>query len=121
MSETKHPLVTVLGSATDSAAQLCRNNPVIDAPTQLENITVVPVNQVSVGIAGGASDGKSKGNSPAATGVGVSRTPLSLIVIKDGKVEVISATPNSTKQALKDTVSKGKALWGKLKSLKKRK
>ena len=121
MKETKHTLVEVLESAVDKATDLCRENPVIDQPTNADGITVVPVSKVSIGIAGGAGTGKKKGSAPAGTGVSVSRTPLSLVVIKDGNVELMNAaTPYEVKHSLKDTVSKGKAIFEKLKNLKKK-
>lgn len=121
MKENKHALVEVLESAVDKASQLCRENPVVDAPTNAEGITVVPVSKISIGIAGGAGTGKKKASTPAGTGISVSRTPLSLVVIKDGNVELMNAaTPYEVKHSLKDTLSKGKALFEKLKSLKKK-
>ena len=121
MKETKHTLVEVLESAVDKATDLCRENPVIDQPTNADGITVVPVSKISIGIAGGASTGKKKGSAPAGTGVSISRTPLSLVVIRDGNVELMNAaTPYEVKHSLKDTLSKGKALFEKLKSLKKK-
>lgn len=121
MKETKHALVEVLESAVDSASGLCRENPVVDTPTNADGITVIPVSKVSIGIAGGAGMGKKNHSAPAGTGISVSRTPLSLVVIKDGNVELMNAaTPYEAKRSLKDTVSKGKALFEKLKSLKKK-
>ena len=121
MKETKHTLVEVLESAVDKATDLCRENPVMDQPTNADGITVVPVSKVSIGIAGGAGTGKKKGSAPAGTGISVSRTPLSLVVIKDGNVELMNAaTPYEVKHSLKDTLSKGKALFEKLKNLKKK-
>ena len=121
MKETKHTLVEVLESAVDKATDLCRENPVMDQPTNADGITVVPVSKISIGIAGGAGTGKKKASTPAGTGISVSRTPLSLVVIKDGNVELMNAaTPYEVKHSLKDTLSKGKALLEKLKSLKKK-
>ena len=119
MKENKHALVEVLESAVEKTADLCRENAVVEQPTSADGITVVPVSKISIGVAGGAGTGK-KGAPPAGTGISVSRTPLSLVVIKDGKVELLNATaPYDMKQAFKDTVSKGKTLWEKLKKLKK--
>lgn len=121
MKENKHPLLDTLEGAVESAAALCKENPVLDTPTNAEGVTIVPVAKVSVGIAGGASSGNKKGTTPAGAGVGVTRTPLSLVVIKDGKVELMNAAaPYDMKHALNDTFSKGKELWEKLKSLKKK-
>ncbi len=121
MKENKHALVEVLESAVDKATDLCKENPVVECPTNADGITVVPVSKISIGIAGGAGTGKKKGSTPAGTGVSISRTPLSLIVIKGGKVELMNAAvPYDVKHSLKDTVSKGKALFGKLKNLKKK-
>jgi uncharacterized spore protein YtfJ len=119
MKANKHALVEVLESTVDKASQLCRENPVMDQPTNAEGITVVPVSKISIGIAGGAGTGKKKASTPAGTGISVSRTPLSLVVIKDGKVELMNAVaPYEVKHSLKDTLSKGKVLFEKLKSLK---
>ena len=121
MKETKHTLINVLESAVDKATDLCRENPVVESPTDADGVTVVPVSKISVGIAGGAGTAKKKGAAPAGTGISVSRTPLSLIVIKDGKVELMdAAAPYDMKHSLKDTVTKGKALLEKLKSFKKK-
>lgn len=121
MKENKHTLVEVLESAVDKATDLCRENPVVEQPTNADGITVVPVSKISIGIAGGAGTGKGRGDTPAGTGISVSRTPLSLVVINDGKVELMNAaTPYDMKHSLKDTVSKGKALIEKLKNRKKK-
>ena len=121
MKETKHTLVEVLESAVDKATDLCRENPVMDQPTNADGITVDPVSKVSIGIAGGAGTGKKKGSAPAGTGVSISRTPLSLVVIRDGNVELMNAaTPYEVNHSLKDPLSKGKALFEKLKNLKKK-
>lgn len=121
MKESKHTLVEVLESAVDKATDLCRENPVVESPTNADGMTVVPVSKIAINIAGGAGTGKKKATTPAGTGVSVSRTPLSLIVIKDGKVELMNAAaPYEVKHSLKDTVSKGKALFEKLKNLKKK-
>lgn len=119
MKENKHTLIAVLESAVDKATDLCRENPVMEQPTNAEGITVVPVSKISIGIAGGAGTSKKKRFAPAGTGINVSRTPLSLVVIKDGQVELINAvTPYDVKHSLKDTVSKGKSLFEKLKKRK---
>lgn len=120
MKENKHTLVDVLESAVDKATDLCRENPVVEQPTNADGITVIPVSKISIGIAGGAGT-THKGASPAGTGISVSRTPLSLVVIKDGKVELMNAAaPYNAKRSLKDTVSKGKSLFAKLKNRKKK-
>ncbi len=121
MQENKHALISVLESAVESATELCKENPVVETPTDADGVTVVPVSKISIGIAGGAGSGKKRGAAPAGTGVSVSRTPLSLVVIKDGKVELMNAAaPYDVKHSLKDSLSKGKTLLEKLKSLKKK-
>lgn len=116
-NETKHTLVSVLDSAADSATALCRQNPIIEEATKVDNVTILPISQVSIGIAGGASDSQKKGAAPAGAGVGINRKPLSLVVIRDGKVELLDATgkPSMT-SALRDAYSKGKDLLTKLKN-----
>lgn len=115
--ETKHTLVSVLESAADNATELCQRNPIVEDATRVDDVTILPISQVSIGIAGGASDGKKKGSAPAGAGVGISRTPLSLVIIKDGKVELMNASGKpSVTNALKDAYSKGKDLLGKLKN-----
>lgn len=121
MKVKKRALMEVLEGAVDKAGELCRENPVMDPPTCAEGIVVVPISKVSIGIAGGAGTGKKKGSTPAGTGVSVSRTPLSLVIIQDGQVELMNAVaPYDIKPALKDVVAQGKTLWEKVKCLKKK-
>lgn len=115
--ETKHTLLSVLEGAADSATDLCRTNPILEEASRVDDVTILPISQVSIGIAGGAGDGKKKGSVPAGAGVGITRTPISLVVIKEGKVELMNAKGNYTMaSALRDVYSKGKDLLGKLKS-----
>ncbi len=117
-----HTLNSVLGHTVDKAMDLCRENGVVSAPTTADGVSIVPISKVTIGIAGGSAQirGKGKERDPAGTGVNVSKTPLSLVVIENGKAKIVpAAVPYKEKKSLSDMISQGKDLLAKLKSMKK--
>lgn len=74
---------------------------VIGSPITVGEITVIPVSKLTCGLAAGGSDYSSKNNSSSVMfggggGAGVEVTPLSFIVIRGDRVEVLPATGTVT-------------------------
>ena len=118
-------LPNMLETTIQKIREMIDVNSVVGQPiTTPDGVTIIPVSRVSVGFGGGGSDFANKsGENPFGGGVGggVKVSPVCFLVIKDGNVELMNAAaPYDVKHALKDTVPKGKALFEKLKNLKKK-
>lgn len=74
-----------IGSLLSEVKHLAKSETVFGDPIQAGDTTLVPVSKISMGFAAGGS-GKKDGNS--GTGGGVQVTPVALVSITDGKVQV---------------------------------
>lgn len=90
----RHTLIDVLGYTADRVKELADANSVVGDKMELDDITVYPISKLSVGFAGGAAEWenteKHKKTQPAGAGAGVTRTPLSFLVIQNGELRVVS-------------------------------
>lgn len=88
-------LMEVLAFTAEQTRALADANGVLGDPVVIDGVTVIPVSKVSAGFAGGGADIKSekKSQSPAGVGAHVTRTPVTFLVIQDGRVERIAVTP----------------------------
>ena len=82
-------LMDVLSFTAETVARLADANGVLGEPVTVDGVTVIPVSKVAVGFAGGGADGPGRDNrrTPAGAGAKVTLTPVTLLVIEDGKVE----------------------------------
>lgn len=72
---------------------------VTDTPLVIGGVTVVPVNKLSCGFAGGGSDllGKKTDGIAAGAGVKVSKTPVCFLAFHDSEVEILTAPSEAVK------------------------
>ncbi len=93
----RHTLMDVLGYTVDRAKELADANGVVGDKIEMDGITVYPISKLSVGFAGGAAEWenteKHKKTQPAGAGAGVTRTPLSFLVIQNGEIRVVNLPP----------------------------
>ena len=79
-------------------------NTVVGQPIEAGGVTVIPVCKISIGYGSGGSDFAQKNQKPenpnafgGGVGMGVSITPISFLVIRDGNVRMVSVDqPAST-------------------------
>lgn len=79
-------------------------NTVVGQPIEAGGVTVIPVCKISIGYGSGGSDFAQKNQKPenpnafgGGAGMGVSITPISFLVIRDGNVRMVSVEqPAST-------------------------
>ena len=79
-------------------------NTVVGQPIEAGGVTVIPVCKISIGYGSGGSDFAQKNQNPenpnafgGGAGMGVSITPISFLVIRDGNVRMVSVDqPAST-------------------------
>lgn len=100
---SQSPINDMLRSALAQIGDLIGADTVVGTPIVLsEDVTIVPVSQVTVGLAGGGSDfGKepSRVHFGGGTGAGITVKPLSFIVYEKGSVRMMPATGGASGEA----------------------
>lgn len=99
-----HPISDLMATTMAKIRDMMDANTVIGKPIEAGGVTVIPVCKISIGYGSGGSDFAQKNQKPenpnafgGGAGMGVSITPISFLVIRDGNVRVISVEqPNST-------------------------
>ncbi len=118
-------LIKVLSFTADRISSLASESSVVGDAMSADGATVFPVSSVSVGFAGGGADvvtkkGKS-GSSPAGTGAKLELHPSCFVVIRDGRVKIVSAERKGPAPAVSETAELAAGAIKSLMSLKKRK
>lgn len=90
----EHPINDLLSTTLAKLREVISADTIIGSPIRLaDDVTLIPVSQLSIGLAGGGSD-FGKENSSAkfggGTGAGVSMKPVCFIAYEHGSVRVIS-------------------------------
>ena len=111
-------LPNMLESTISKISEMLDANTVVGDPIVCENITIIPISKVSLGLGGAGADYVSKNpnkqENPFGGGVaaGVKVTPVAFLVIKEGSVRVlpVAAPANTTVdrlvEMLPDTLDK---------------
>ena len=109
-------LPNMLESTIQKIREMVDVNSVVGTPIQTpDGVTIIPVSRVSVGFGGGGSDFSSKnGDNPfgGGGGGGVKVSPICFLVVKDGKVRMLSipepanSTTERIVEMLPDTLDK---------------
>ncbi|MBR6772879.1 MAG: sporulation protein YtfJ [Clostridia bacterium] len=97
----KQKVNDLLNETIAKVKELGNAETVIGNPITVGEITVIPVSKLTCGLAAGGSDYASKNKSSSVMfggggGAGVEVTPLSFIVIRGDKVEILPATGTVT-------------------------
>lgn len=82
-------LSDVINAALDRFHHIAKTETVFGEPLEVGGVMLVPVSKVSIGFAAGGGEGKDdKRDSGSGTGGGVNVTPVALISISNGEVNV---------------------------------
>ncbi len=88
----KNSVQGIMNETVTNIINLVNANSVCSSPFEQDGFTFIPINKVSVNYAAGGGDipaGKHKAT-PTGSGANVKLTPISFLVVKDGKVKTIS-------------------------------
>lgn len=81
-------LSEILKTALDQIQYIAKTKTVFGEPIQVGDVTLIPVSKVSVGFAAGGANSEKRSGAGTGTGGGVQVTPVALISISDGKVQI---------------------------------
>jgi uncharacterized spore protein YtfJ len=84
----------IISVTADKAEAALKENSVFGEPITVDGTTIVPVYKLSFGFAGGGFDGisaKKEDSVAGAAGAGITKKPVSYLIIKDGEISVLSA------------------------------
>ncbi len=76
--------------------QIAKGQTVVGDPIQAGESTVIPISKVSVGFGAGGGGGEEKSQQGGGTGGGAMIEPIALIVITDGRVQLVPVTAKDT-------------------------
>lgn len=83
------PLSDVIRTALDQIQHIAKTETVIGEPIIAGSVTLIPVSKVSIGFAAGGAGKEEKSGSGAATGGGVTVTPVAFVSIVGDRVQVV--------------------------------
>ncbi|MBR7081694.1 MAG: GerW family sporulation protein [Oscillospiraceae bacterium] len=94
----KHPIGELMEITMQKIREMVDVNTVIGQPiTTADDITLIPISNVSFGFASGGSDFQGKksdnANFGGGSGAGVKITPMAFIVVKEGGVRILNVNP----------------------------
>ncbi len=81
-------LSEVLKTALDQIQYIAKTKTVFGEAIQVGDVTHIPVSKVSIGFAAGGANSEKRSGAGTGTGGGVQVTPVALISISDGKVQI---------------------------------
>ncbi|MBE5039317.1 GerW family sporulation protein [Ructibacterium gallinarum] len=108
MAENKHPIEGIMYTALQGLKEMIDVNTIVgDAITTPDGTVIIPISKVALGFGVGGSEfekyraGKVSGEEPknmfgGATGGGISLTPEAFLVVGNGKIRMISVTPQNS-------------------------
>ncbi len=99
-----HPISDLMATTMAKIRDMMDANTVIGQPVEAGGVTVIPICKISIGYGSGGSDFAQKNQKPenpnafgGGAGMGVSITPISFLVIREGNVRMLSVEqPAST-------------------------
>lgn len=118
MAENKHPIEGIMYTALQGLKDMIDVNTIVgDAITAPDGNVIIPISKVAIGFGVGGSEFEKSKNAKSsttgdpknmfggATGGGISLTPEAFLVVGNGKIRMISVTPqNSIYDRLLDLV-----------------
>lgn len=98
-----HPISDLMATTMEKIRSMMDANTVVGNPIEVGGVTVLPICRISIGYGSGGSDFAQKNQKPeranafgGGAGMGVSITPVSFLVVKDGNVRVVSVDAPAT-------------------------
>ena len=105
----------IINAAADKAEIALKENSVLGDPITVDSTMIIPVYSLSFGFGGGGFDrtpnSKEKENLVGGAGAGVTKKPVSYIMIKDGDITILNnETKNNSilSKILSSAIKKGK-------------
>lgn len=107
MSENKHPIEGIMYTALQGLKDMIDVNTIVGDPiTTPDGTVIIPISKVALGFGVGGSEfekfrtGKESGQAPknmfgGGTGGGISLTPEAFLVVGNGKIRMLSITPQN--------------------------
>ncbi|MDG5813534.1 spore germination protein GerW family protein [Chitinispirillales bacterium ANBcel5] len=105
-------LSEVIKTALDHIEHVAKTETVIGEPIKAGDITLIPVSKVSIGFAAGGGGKDDTCGSGAGTGGGVNVTPIALISVSEGNIEVHSVSQSDP--SLSKLLAAAPDLWKKI-------
>jgi uncharacterized spore protein YtfJ len=106
----------ILESMYDRLDNFMKTETVVGEPIVVDDVKIIPIISASFGLGGGfGEESKETSSGGGGGGVGGKITPDAMLVVKDGKVEMI---PVKSKATLEKLIEKVPDLVGKLEDLK---
>lgn len=116
----KSGVINMMNFVVDKTLVLAKENTVLGERIDADGMTIIPISKVSVSFAGGGADlidaKKRKKSAPAGGGAKVDIEPLSCIVIKDGRMSLMSVDLGggaTGKEIINTVIESAKALLSK--------
>ncbi len=99
-----HPISDLMATTLAKVREMMDANTVVGTPIEAGGVTVIPICKISIGYGSGGSDFSQKNQKPenpnafgGGAGMGVSITPISFLVVREGNVRILSVEqPAST-------------------------
>lgn len=92
-----HPISDLMATTMAKVREVMDANTVVGQPIEAGGVTVIPVCKISIGYGSGGSDFAQKNQRPenpnafgGGAGMGVSITPISFLVIREGTIRMVS-------------------------------
>lgn len=87
-------LMQLMSFTADKALEMADANSIIGEKIEIDGMTIIPISKVSSGFAGGGANminaTQKKSNVPSGSGAKVTVTPLSVIVVCNGELQVLN-------------------------------
>lgn len=98
----EHPLNDLMNSTMEKIRAMADANTVVGQPIITEEVTIIPVSRVSLGVGVGGSDFASKHQKPGAdnafgggSGAGISMDPIAFLIVRGDNVRLLPVIPPS--------------------------
>ena len=98
----EHPLNDLMSSAMEKIRVMANANTVVGEPIVTDEVTIIPVSRVSLGIGVGGSDFAGKNQKPGAdnsfgggSGAGISMDPIAFLIVRGDNVRLLPVIPPS--------------------------
>lgn len=96
----EHPLNEMMAAAMDKVRAMADTNTVVGQPIVTDEVTIIPVSRVSLGVGVGGSDFASKHQKPDAanafgggSGAGISMDPIAFLIVRGESVRLLPVMP----------------------------
>jgi uncharacterized spore protein YtfJ len=106
MSNINFNIKENIDSLFEKLENFIKSKTVVGEPIQIGETTIVPLISASFGLGSGGGDGESKGEKGVGGGAGIGAkiSPLAVLIMKDGKTELITLKNSQAIEKLVDKI-----------------